>query len=322
MSWYHGGISDLHPGELILPAEVPGVRSTTLEHRAKAIEKDFGQEIPAERSFVGVYRPDRVYVTSDLDTARLYATGGGSVYEVDPVGALEEDPERDPLSGPAFMCEAARILRVVEDDVPLLVADLLRLAVRRGTVSGYYFRFAEEFFWSLLRRLPQLRGVHGFDHWRQVFRNGLLIARLTRGVDPFVVVAFAALHDVCRHSDGHDPEHGVRAAELARGLVAAGVLCLLEPQLELLYEALAEHDRGQVATDPTIGACWDADRLDLPRVGVEVDPRFLSTSVGVALSLLPRSVSSSEPTTESEHPVSLRIDTAVRVRRPVRGQSP
>jgi hypothetical protein len=33
-----------------------------------------------------------------------------------------------------------------------------------------------------------------------------------------------------------------------------------------------------VTDDPTVGACWDADRLDLPRVGVTVDPRLLSTA--------------------------------------------
>jgi uncharacterized protein len=35
---------------------------------------------------------------------------------------------------------------------------------------------------------------------------------------------------------------------------------------------------GQVADDPTIGACWDADRLNLWRVGKTPDPRLLSTA--------------------------------------------
>jgi uncharacterized protein len=32
-----------------------------------------------------------------------------------------------------------------------------------------------------------------------------------------------------------------------------------------------------VSADPTIGVCWDADRLDLPRVGRTIQPRLLNT---------------------------------------------
>jgi uncharacterized protein len=31
---------------------------------------------------------------------------------------------------------------------------------------------------------------------------------------------------------------------------------------------------------PTIGVCWDADRLDLTRVGIMPDPEFFSTAAG------------------------------------------
>jgi uncharacterized protein len=40
---------------------------------------------------------------------------------------------------------------------------------------------------------------------------------------------------------------------------------------------------GQVTDDPTLGAAWDADRLDLPRVGVAPDPARLSTAAGRAM---------------------------------------
>jgi uncharacterized protein len=33
-----------------------------------------------------------------------------------------------------------------------------------------------------------------------------------------------------------------------------------------------------VSRDPRVGACWDADRLHLPRVGFDVNPALLSTT--------------------------------------------
>jgi len=80
------------------------------------------------------------------------------------------------------------------------------------------------------------------------------------------------LHDACRLQDGTDPEHGACAAKHARHLRVLGVLPLLPGELNMLCVALEEHDRGAVTEHPTIGTCWDADRLDLPRVGIEVDP--------------------------------------------------
>ena len=32
-----------------------------------------------------------------------------------------------------------------------------------------------------------------------------------------------------------------------------------------------------MSDDPTIGTCWDADRLHLPRVSIEPNPAFFST---------------------------------------------
>ena len=43
------------------------------------------------------------------------------------------------------------------------------------------------------------------------------------------------------------------------------------------------HTGGGLSKDPTIGTCWDADRLDLPRVGVIPTPDFLSTAAAKKL---------------------------------------
>jgi uncharacterized protein len=61
---------------------------------------------------------------------------------------------------------------------------------------------------------------------------------------------------------------------------AEGELPIREAQLVKLQAALVDHDRGLVSIDPTIGACWDADRLELGRAGVKVRPDLLSTSTG------------------------------------------
>ncbi|MCA9794566.1 MAG: hypothetical protein KC910_22315, partial [Candidatus Eremiobacteraeota bacterium] len=47
-----------------------------------------------------------------------------------------------------------------------------------------------------------------------------------------------------------------------------------------------DHEKGRVSQDPTIGACWDADRLDLDRVGKAPDPDLMSTPTGKKLALL------------------------------------
>ena len=119
--------------------------------------------------------------------------------------------------------------------------------------------------------------VHGELHWRTVGANGLWLAEPLDGADTLVIFLFALLHDSMRENDGRDPEHGPRAAVFAGELHAEGFLSINTRQLELLQHACHEHTNGFVSTDPTVGACWDADRLDLPRVWITPDPSLLST---------------------------------------------
>jgi uncharacterized protein len=120
--------------------------------------------------------------------------------------------------------------------------------------------------------------IHGVDHWRRVGENGATLAADTPGADGRVIAAFSALHDSQRFSDGRDPQHGARAAELARDQSRG--LRLWYGQLETLCAALVDHDRGRISDDPTIGCCWDSDRLDLVRLGMRVRPELLSTEAG------------------------------------------
>ena len=119
--------------------------------------------------------------------------------------------------------------------------------------------------------------VHGPKHWRSVTALGAQLCLETPGSDPHVVDLFAALHDTQRLNDGHDPLHGRRAAGLATRLHAEGVITATEEQMQVLIPALAAHTDGFVSDDPTVGCCWDADRLDLPRCGIQPNPELLST---------------------------------------------
>ena len=119
--------------------------------------------------------------------------------------------------------------------------------------------------------------LHGEEHWHAVTATGLDLAVDEPGADPELLFLFGLLHDTRRQSDGRDREHGPRAAAFAVELHAAGVFALEAGRLELLRFALERHAFGEVSDDPRIGACWDADRLHLPRVGFRVDPALLST---------------------------------------------
>jgi uncharacterized protein len=73
------------------------------------------------------------------------------------------------------------------------------------------------------------RGIHGVPHWGRVRWNGLAMARVN-GAREDVVELFAFLHDSQRFHDGADRD-------------------------------------GLLEADLTVQTCWDADRLDLGRVG-------------------------------------------------------
>jgi len=118
-------------------------------------------------------------------------------------------------------------------------------------------------------------GIHGWDHWVTVYENGLLLAR-ENGADLSVVELFAFLHDSCRRNDGHDPGHGPRAAEFALNL-GEEFFTLEKSAMGTLGIAIRDHNAGYVHDDPTIAVCWDADRLELPRVGIRTDPEYLGT---------------------------------------------
>ena len=146
-----------------------------------------------------------------------------------------------------------------------------------------------------IRRQFQLDwlGFHGVLHWARVLENGLNLCCGVPDSRADVVVLFALFHDSCRLNEHWDPEHGERAALLAEAYFQKGRLPLDTRGLELLTEACREHDQGGVSSDATIGVCWDADRLDLARVGIIPSLRFLSTEAAKNRALLKRCMKAS-----------------------------
>ena len=118
-------------------------------------------------------------------------------------------------------------------------------------------------------------GTHGIGHWARVLDNGLRLAKSTGGKVE-VVRLFALLHDARRINEDEDDGHGQRGADLADEL-RGDVFDLPDEDFELLYEACVRHTDGLIEADPTIQTCWDADRLDLGRVGITPVPEKLCT---------------------------------------------
>ncbi len=118
-------------------------------------------------------------------------------------------------------------------------------------------------------------GIHGVRHWNRVRLNGLKLAKLN-GANTEIIELFAFLHDSKRENDNKDPLHGHRAAQFAETL-RWSFIHLNDQDFELLRYACKYHSDGLTQADLTVQTCWDADRLDLGRVGIQPNAMYLCT---------------------------------------------
>jgi uncharacterized protein len=134
--------------------------------------------------------------------------------------------------------------------------------------------------WGIVSRQFQLdeRSDHGPGHWKRVEQNGLLLAP-SSGADVVVVRLFSLFHDSKRENEFTDQVHGRRGATYARELRNVHYQ-ISDLQFDLLEKACVWHTETIHHSDPTIGTCWDADRLDLGRVGIIPDPKYMNTDLG------------------------------------------
>jgi uncharacterized protein len=119
---------------------------------------------------------------------------------------------------------------------------------------------------------------HGERHWRRVALIGLHLLSSVEAADPLVVFLFALFHDSMRENEDRDRGHGGRGGDLGMELIPK-YLDASDLQLDEFKDACDHHTGGggKTSSDPTIGVCWDSDRLDRWRVGSKPSPDFMST---------------------------------------------
>ena len=128
-------------------------------------------------------------------------------------------------------------------------------------------------------------GAHGIRHWARVYEIGMKLADHT-GANKRVVQLFSLFHDSRRHNENLDPKHGSRGAELASQLRERHLSSLTKEEFEQLYSACKLHTSASSHEDITIQTCFDSDRLDLARVGIIPDAKYLCTNVAKTSELI------------------------------------
>jgi uncharacterized protein len=128
-------------------------------------------------------------------------------------------------------------------------------------------------------------GIHGISHWARVYDIGMKLAVLT-GANTRVVQLFSIFHDSGRQTDGSDPKHGLRGARLAERVRETHLRTLSGEDFDLLHTACCLHTSAPSHDNVTIRTCFDADRLDLGRVGTIPDPKYLCTDAAKSEGLI------------------------------------
>ena len=127
-------------------------------------------------------------------------------------------------------------------------------------------------------------GHHGGPHWARVRANGLMLAAQT-GANPQVVELFAFFHDSRRVNEWEDAGHGARGAALA-GELRGRFFEASDEEMDQLTAACQGHSDGHRTGNTTVMTCWDADRLDLLRVGITPRADRLCTAAARAPRML------------------------------------
>lgn len=118
--------------------------------------------------------------------------------------------------------------------------------------------------------------IHGLHHLcRVAYLAGRFAASMHTCVESAVVGGY--LHDCARQDDGDGNAHAHDSANLACQIMKSYYFHL---DIERICSGIYCHADGTTTADPLIGCIWDADRIDLTRLGIEVNEEFLSTDIG------------------------------------------
>ena len=128
---------------------------------------------------------------------------------------------------------------------------------------------------------------HGITHWQHVEAFGLMMWEQCPAADKEVIRWFAYLHDAMRGCDGYECEHGAAAAKFISRIRKTFLRDLTDGQIRTLKLACKYHTVRQHTDDLTVNICFDADRLDLPRVGIRPEVKKMASDIGKELALVP-----------------------------------
>ena len=124
-------------------------------------------------------------------------------------------------------------------------------------------------------------GLHGIKHWESVYKNTKLLASYYN-VNSDVFELFALLHDSKREDEDKDILHGKRAALFVKELIKLKVINLNHEDKNRLIFACSNHTKtnkkAKLFNDLVVQICFDADRLDIERVGLIPQEEYFSTS--------------------------------------------
>ena len=139
--------------------------------------------------------------------------------------------------------------------------------------------------------------IHGVDHWARVCRFGEYLADRINLPPQYseCVTVFAWTHDLARYDDDGGREHAIAGAKYLDKVIPTVFPLLSGSQISIIRTAIYYHSHGYAADEgqyagwfddlegkkgtilDTMACCWDADRLDLLRIGIEPDPYRMST---------------------------------------------
>jgi uncharacterized protein len=124
--------------------------------------------------------------------------------------------------------------------------------------------------------------MHGFAHSARVERNAQVLAKhyLLREDVRIAMNVFAYYHDLQRDNDGSDTVHGKRASQHLKDVRKVAVHYPSDELFDKLCFACENHTTMLRSGDVFIDICFDADRLDLPRIGTTLDPSRMATRIG------------------------------------------
>ena len=101
------------------------------------------------------------------------------------------------------------------------------------------------------------------------------------------MIDFAVLQDFVYENRVFDSNiHGLahwRQVEFNGVSLEEKLLDITQEQFEKLYHACKFHTKERSTGDATIDTCYDADRLDLGRVGFELNPHKMATAAGAKI---------------------------------------